>query len=59
MDSDNNENIFCDDDSEYRIYCHVCDKLAIDRYHKNYVESQTHIKIFLERQQLSNTTSHS
>ena len=30
MDSDNERNIYCDDDGEYRIYCHVCDKLAKD-----------------------------
>ena len=31
MDSDNKEKIFCDDDGEYRIYCHNCDKLVINR----------------------------
>ena len=31
MDSDNKENLHCDDDGEYRIFCKVCDKLAIDR----------------------------
>ena len=28
------EKIYCDDDGEYRIFCHVCDKLALDRYYK-------------------------
>ena len=28
VDSDNNEKIHCDDAGE----CHICDKLAIDRY---------------------------
>ena len=32
MDTDNKEKIHCDDDGEQRIYCHVCDKLTMDRY---------------------------
>ena len=62
MDSDNREKIFCGDDGENRIYCHVCDKLAIDRYYNNHLKSQTHIKKFRTRQQLNNTnnsTTHS
>ena len=62
MDSDKKEKIYCDDDGGYRIYCHVCDKLAMDRYHNKHLKSQTHINNFPKRQQLNNTnisTSHS
>ena len=44
MDSENkNEAIYCEDDSEYRIYCDVCDNLCIERFYKNHFKSQTHI----------------
>ena len=49
MDSDDKEKLYCDDDGEYRKYCHICDKLAIDRYYNNHLNSQTHIKIFSEK----------
>ena len=52
MDSNNIEKIYCDDEGE----CHVCVKLAIDRYYNNHLKSQTHKK-FCERQQLNNSTS--
>ena len=55
MDSDNKEKLYCDDDIEYRIYCHVCDKLAIDRCYNNHLKSQSHIDNFGKRQQLNNT----
>ena len=42
MDSDKKDKIYCDDDGEYRIYCHICDKLAINRYYNNHLKSQTH-----------------
>ena len=54
MDSDNKEKIYCDDDGEYRTYCHVCDKLAIDRHYNNSLKSQTHINTFPKRQQINN-----
>ena len=53
MDSVGKEKLYCDDDDEYRIYCHVSDKLAVDRYYNNYLKSQTHISISRERQQLN------
>ena len=56
MDSDK-EKIYCDEDGEYRIYCHVCDKLAIDRYYNNHLKSQTHFNNFRKRQQLNNTNN--
>ena len=57
MDSDNKEKINCDDGGEYRIYCHVCDKLAIDRFYNNHLKSQTHMNNFRKRQQLNNTNN--
>ena len=32
LDSANKEKIYCDDDGEYGIFCHVCVKIAKDRY---------------------------
>ena len=32
MDIDKKQKIYCGDDGEYRIYCHICDKLAVDRF---------------------------
>ena len=55
MDSDNKEKIYCDGDGEYRIYCHVCDKLAIDIFYNNHLKSQTQINKFRKRQQLNIT----
>ena len=57
MDSDNEEKINCDNDGEYRIYCHICDKLALDRCYNNNLKSQTHINNFWQRQQLNNTNN--
>ena len=59
LDSDNKDKIYCDDDGEYRIYCHVCDNLAIDRYYNIHLKSQAHIKNFRKRQRLKNSTSFS
>ena len=44
MDSDNKiyEVIYCPEDDEYRVYCKICDKLCIERFHKNHPKSQTH-----------------
>ena len=55
IDSDTKEKIYCDDDGEYRIHCHICDKLAIDRSHNSHLKSQTLIKNFRRRQQFKNT----
>ena len=55
MDSNNKENIYCDDVGEYRIFGHVCDKLAIDIYYNNHLKSQTLINNFRKRQQLNIT----
>ena len=50
MDKDNKEKVYCDDDGEYRIYCRVCDELAIDRYYNNHLKSQTRINKFRKKQ---------
>ena len=61
MDSDKKRKIYCDD-GEYTIFCHVGDKLAVDRYYNNHLKSQTHIKTFRKRKQLkitnNSTSSH-
>ena len=57
MDSDNKEKIYCDHDGEYKIYFHVCEKLAIDRYYNNDLKSQNHVNNFRKRQQLNNTNN--
>ena len=46
MDSDKKEKIYCDNDGE----CHICDKLAIDRFYNNHMKSQTHINNFRKTQ---------
>ena len=42
MDSDNQEVINCEDDGEYRVYCHICDNLCIERFYKNHLKSRIH-----------------
>ena len=51
-EGDNYEVIYSDDDDEYRVYCYVCDKLCMERYYKNLLESQIHTNIFYKKQQL-------
>ena len=52
MDSNYNV-IYCPDDNEYRVYCHICDKLCLDRFYKNHLKSQTHANNIRERAQLN------
>ena len=47
------DNIYFDDDGE----CHVCDKLAIDRYYNNHLKSKTLINSFRKRQQFNITNN--
>ena len=42
------KNIYCADDNEYRIYCCICYKFAIDRYYNNHLKSSTHKILFVE-----------
>ena len=43
MDSDNDncEVIYSPEDDEYRVYCNICEKLSIEIFYKNHLESQT------------------
>ena len=56
MDSDNYEAIFCEDDGEYRVYCHICDKLCIERFYKNHLKSQTHTNNVKKNKIISNNS---
>ena len=47
MDGDNQEVFYCEDDGEYDVYCHICDKLCNERFFKNHLKSGTHKIIFL------------
>ena len=50
-ESDNYEVLYCTDDVEYRVYFEICDKLCIERYYKNRLESGTHINTNRKGQQ--------
>ena len=52
MDSDNQLVIFCEDD-EYRVYCHICDEICVERFYKNHLKSQTHTNNIRRREQLN------
>ena len=53
MNCDNQQLIYCPEDDEYRIYCSVCDKLCIERFHKNHLKSQTHINNIRKTEKLN------
>ena len=56
MDSVHNyEVIYCADDDEYRIYCEICDKICIERFHKNHLKSLSHTSNIYKRKQLNIT----
>ena len=55
MDSDNQKYLYSADDDEYRKYCDVCDKLAVDRSFINHLKSRTHINIIHIKQYSTNT----
>ena len=50
MDGDNHEAIYCEEDRDYRVYCDICDKLCIERFHKNHLKLSIHTKINLKRE---------
>ena len=52
MDSDNQLVFYCEDD-EYRIYCHICDELCIERFYIKHLKSQTHTNNIRKREQLN------
>ena len=54
MSSNDQQDIYCDD-GEYRVYCSICDKLYIERFHKNHLKSKTHINIIRRREQLNSS----
>ena len=58
MDIDNQENIYCADDNEYRTYCDICDKVAINSYYNKCPKSQTHIFNIPKRQHFNITPSY-
>ena len=43
------QKIDCAGVDEYRIYCDICYKFAIDRYYNNNLKPQTHINNILEK----------
>ena len=45
--------IYCADDKEYRVDCHICDKLCIDRFYKNHLKPQSHTNVIRKREQLN------
>ena len=54
MDEDIYEQAFyCEDDNEYRIYCHVCDNLRIVRFYINHLKSRTHINNINKKNSIS------
>ena len=52
MNSDNQLVIYCED-GEYPVYCNICGKLCIKRFHKNHIKSRTHTNINCKREQLN------
>ena len=58
MDEDISEQaIYCEDDNEYRIYCHICDNLCIVRFYKNHLKPQTHTNNINKKKSISNTST--
>ena len=49
---DNYEIIYCPENGKYRVYCEICDKLCIERYHKNHLKSRPQINNNHKRHQL-------
>ena len=50
MDSENQKVNYCADNKLFKVYCDVCDKLCIERYYKNHLESSTHTNNSYKRQ---------
>ena len=49
--------IYCEDDNEYRIYCHICDNLYIVRFYKNHLKSITHINNINKKKTIPNIST--
>ena len=56
MESEHQEAIFCADDDEYRIYRDICDKLCVERFYYNHLESGNHNTNTRKRQQLKQSS---
>ena len=52
MENENQENIFCVDDDEYRVYSDIFDEFCLERFYKNQPKSQTHTNNIRRREQL-------
>ena len=52
MDGDYQEGIYCEG-GEHRLYGNICDKLYIERFHKNHLKSRTHIFKIRKTEQLN------
>ena len=53
MDIEYKEVIFCPEDYEYRVHCHICDKICIERFYKNQLKSRAHTNKIRKREQLN------
>ena len=53
MDIENQEDIYCADDGEYRIYCDIFVNFCIKRLFKNPLKSKTHTNKIRRREQLN------
>ena len=51
MDDDNQQVSYCED-TEYRVYCNICDKLCIERFYKNHLKSRTNTNKIPQREQI-------
>ena len=53
MDSDEQLIVYCPEDSEYKVYCDVCDNFCIERFYKNHLKSRTHLNIIRKIQEIN------
>ena len=53
MDIENKEVIYYPEDYEYRVYCHICHKICIERFYKNQLKSRVHTNNIRKREQLN------
>ena len=55
MNSDNQQDINCPEDDEYRVYCEICDNSCTERFYESHLRSQTHINNIAKNPQLINS----
>ena len=36
------DDIYCEENRKYYVYCNICNKFCIKRFYKNHLKSQTH-----------------